>query len=58
MLSLSISCPHCFEPQTLAIAPDDTGELDFDCGVCCRAMTLVVWIDIDGSIQATVRPGW
>jgi hypothetical protein len=58
MLSLTISCPHCFEVQTLAIAPDDLGHMDFDYGVCCRSMSLHIWIDEDGCIQASVQQSW
>ena len=58
MLSIHIHCPFCFEPQTLAIAPDDLGELIFDCGVCCRAMIVRVWIDESGVAHGTAERAW
>jgi hypothetical protein len=58
MFSVSIHCPFFFETQTLAIAVDDTGELMFDCGVCCRAMMVRVWIDERGDAHGVAERAW
>ncbi|MCC5789114.1 MAG: CPXCG motif-containing cysteine-rich protein [Opitutales bacterium] len=40
----TVTCPHCFQKIQIAI-PDPfsrSGEFDYDCEVCCRAI-LVKW---------------
>jgi hypothetical protein len=58
MLSVSISCPHCFEWQTLAIAPDDMGVMHMDCGVCCRGIQLRIWVDEEGEVHCSAERAW
>ena len=58
MLSISISCPHCFEWQTLAIAPDDMGVMHMDCGVCCRGIQLRIWVDEEGEVHCSAERAW
>ena len=41
--SLSIECPHCGEPFTIAFdVSEGSAEFVVDCEVCCRPMTVTV----------------
>ena len=52
---VSIQCPFCFEVVTIWLAYDDTGEMFYDCEVCCRPWVLHVWLDDEGVLHATAR---
>lgn len=43
METAEVQCPTCFEWFEVAVPPPDElpAEVDYDCEVCCRPMTIV-----------------
>jgi len=49
--SLSLECPHCGEPFSIALdVSEGSAEFVVDCEVCCRPMTVTVRLQ-DGEIE-------
>jgi hypothetical protein len=54
---VDVTCPHCGEPGTIAIDPDDGGgEFVQDCAVCCRPWRVRVRVRDDGSAEVSIQP--
>lgn len=54
---MDVTCPHCGEPGTIAIDPDDGGgEFVQDCAVCCRPWRVRVRVRDDGSAEVSIQP--
>ena len=52
----SISCPYCGECLEVLINTEDAAqEYIEDCQVCCRPMTFVVTMAMNGELQVAVR---
>ncbi|HTU62612.1 MAG TPA: CPXCG motif-containing cysteine-rich protein [Polyangiales bacterium] len=51
------SCPYCGEPISLWLDEAGGGTQRYveDCSVCCRPMTVHVYIDENGEASASVQ---
>jgi hypothetical protein len=50
---VAITCPACFQQFSIAAPPAEElpAELDYDCEICCRPMTILL-NDEDGDVRA------
>jgi cysteine-rich CPXCG protein len=54
--SQDVDCPYCGEVITLALDPSAGAQRYIeDCHVCCRPITVVLDIDDDGDVLASVQ---
>ncbi len=49
-----VQCPYCFEWVEIQIEPDLSGEMVFDCEVCCRPWAVHITWD-GGQPRVVVR---
>jgi hypothetical protein len=51
-----IDCPYCGERIEVVVdCSVEYQEYIEDCAVCCRPITLGVWVDEGGAVSATAR---
>lgn len=52
----AVNCPYCGEPLEVLIDREEAGQQYIeDCQVCCRPITFLVEIDIDGELSVSVH---
>ena len=53
---VTVTCPSCFESFEIAAPPSEElpAELDYDCEICCRPMTILIEDD-GGEVRAEAR---
>ena len=52
----NIGCPYCGESIQVLIDPQDVGQQYIeDCQVCCRPITFIISIGMQGEIIATAK---
>lgn len=54
-LTVTITCPTCFEPFEIPAPPPSEvpSSMDYDCEICCRHMTIHFWEDdVSGEVVA------
>ncbi len=50
-----VQCPYCFEMVEVWLEADVSGELIFDCEVCCHPWLVRVHRDLDGNASYNVE---
>lgn len=54
--SISITCPHCWEPIEVPVEPDPGDhEVVEDCSVCCRPILMHIVVGTDGELLQVER---